>query len=492
MTARLAKALGVSKEDIEKCIEETAKSLDIDRAEVLDKIIKEFLAGKKNCITRSKIPPKPHQKRVIEYLKTHRGVIAAHQTGSGKTLMAVIASQCGLDENPKAKILMVTPKSLQENIKKELRAYGGNPNDKRYTFITLGKLRTTIEKDPTFCGENTYLIIDEAHNLRTQLRMIKGKPAALTARAAIQCAKKAWKVLLLTATPLYNKPYDVANLVAMVKGEDPLSKFKFDKLLERPSAFRSYFACIFSFHKVKKEPPDFPTFKEITKEIKMSKKYYEKYRKVEKANYYLFKAIDPWAFLTGVRQATNALSPCQKCSWAIRKIVEWNKEGKKTLVYSSFLTHGVKKLQKMLDRRKIPFVEITGKLSAKLRDEAVKEFNSPQGDNVLFITKAGGEGLDLKGVRNVILLESMWNRPNEEQVIGRAIRYKSHTHLPKNERHVDIYHLVLVKPKRPLRDKNDTTGSADEILRKLTQKKLRVNQEFLKRLEHISIEKLEC
>jgi hypothetical protein len=53
--------------------------------------------------------------------------------------------------------------------------------------------------------------------------------------------------------------------------------------------------------------------------------------------------------------------------------------------------------------------------------------------------------LDLKGVRNVIILEKGWNQASDEQVIGRAIRYRSHAALPPEQRVVDVYHLVLIK-----------------------------------------------
>ena len=143
----------------------------------------------------------------------------------------------------------------------------------------------------------------------------------------------------------------------------------------------------------------------------------------------------------------------------------------------------------MLKKKKRKFVQVTGELSMKERVNAVSQFNSIKGSNVLFITKAGGEGLDLKGVQNVILLESMWNRPNEQQIIGRAIRYKSHTHLPKDQRHVNIYHMMVIKPGTPIRKKDDRIGSADEILKALTIKKMKVNREFLRRLKKLSIER---
>jgi hypothetical protein len=62
------------------------------------------------------------------------------------------------------------------------------------------------------------------------------------------------------------------------------------------------------------------------------------------------------------------------------------------------------------------------------------------------ITQAGAEGLDIKGIREVHILEEYWNKTRKIQVIGRAVRYKSHIMLPPEERTVDIYEYIAVPP----------------------------------------------
>lgn len=444
-----------------------------------------------DCIKKSKLPLRPHQKVVVEYLMNHRGVIAAHGVGSGKTLTAVTASQCILQKHPDWKVVVVTPTSLQENFKKEIRAYGADPKDKRYIFKTMQGFANAYNKGDLVCSSKTFLIIDEAHNLRTDLvparRAAKrrgGNPPQ--AATALNCSKRAGKVLLLTATPTYNNPRDVANLVAMIKGEEPLTKNEFKGLMNSPMRFKRYFECLFSYYSVPKTK-DYPDVKEHSIKIIMDDKYWKKYRTVEAKNSHLFE--DPWRFLGGLRQATNALEPCQKCIWAVNKI----KEKQKTVLYSAFRTHGIEKIQDMLQGSRIKFVEVTGSMSMKNRANAVKEFNSAEGANVLFITKAGGEGLDLKGVRNVIILEAGWNRAGEEQVIGRAVRYRSHAHLPKKDRNVKVYHLMVIKSRKAYVGikKKDRRGSADEMLKEMIEKKIKENSDFEEQLRELSIEQLE-
>src|SRR3989304_9029210 len=173
----------------------------------------------KNCIKRSKLKLQKHQVELVNYLKTNRGVIAAFDVGTGKTLTAVTASQCFLDDNKYGKVVVVTPTSLQDNFKKELDAYGVK-DTKRYRFFTMRKFANTFTNKPFY--KNAFLIIDEAHNLRTDIKAAKSD-IITASQVAVECAKEAEKVLLMTATPLYNNPKDLLNLVAMVKGENVLS-----------------------------------------------------------------------------------------------------------------------------------------------------------------------------------------------------------------------------------------------------------------------------
>lgn len=58
---------------------------------------------------------------------------------------------------------------------------------------------------------------------------------------------------------------------------------------------------------------------------------------------------------------------------------------------------------------------------------------------VVLVSGSGSEGIDLKNVRQVHILEPWYNLNRIEQVIGRAVRNKSHCALPFKERNVEIY-----------------------------------------------------
>ncbi len=106
---------------------------------------------------------------------------------------------------------------------------------------------------------------------------------------------------------------------------------------------------------------------------------------------------------------------------------------------------GIKPVMKWLDKKNIAYAHVTGDMSISERKEAVDEYNGGE-VNVLFISKAGSEGLDLKNTKYIIIMEPAWNEGSIEQIIGRGVRYKSHESLPKSKQNVTVYKLYCVKP----------------------------------------------
>jgi hypothetical protein len=92
------------------------------------------------------------------------------------------------------------------------------------------------------------------------------------------------------------------------------------------------------------------------------------------------------------------------------------------------------------------------------KDEALKKFsneNNKYGEVVkVFIgTRTVSEGLDFKFIRQVHIMEPWYNLSRHEQIIGRAIRYKSHIDLPYEERNVEIYQYAAVMKKSKISER---------------------------------------
>jgi superfamily II DNA or RNA helicase len=98
------------------------------------------------------------------------------------------------------------------------------------------------------------------------------------------------------------------------------------------------------------------------------------------------------------------------------------------------------------------FVVLGREMSAEARERYRGIFNSRQNRNgrlirVLVGSPIMAEGVTLKNVRNVHVLEPFWNMSRVNQVIGRAVRNHSHDDLPLDERIVNVYKYAAVYPK---------------------------------------------
>lgn len=93
------------------------------------------------------------------------------------------------------------------------------------------------------------------------------------------------------------------------------------------------------------------------------------------------------------------------------------------------------------------YVEFLGGIDKKQREFILDNFNDKTNIHgnkikIILISPAGSEGISLKNVRQVHILEPYWHNVRTEQIIGRAIRDCSHADLPISERHVDVYQYI--------------------------------------------------
>ena len=443
-----------------------------------------------------------HQIRVAKHMLKHRGLLAIHGTGTGKTLTAVASINCILKNYPSMDIVIITPTSLITNFKKELDKYGldiEKPSIKnRIKFYSFKQFVIDIhsnQKNFQMC-KDSFIIIDEAHNLRNlgkREKIVPGQSAGgLTAATILQCIKAASKVLLLTATPILNRISDIDTLIAMIDGTDisPLPKKYTLEDLERK------FKCKISINPGNKTAGDFPVRIDVPLEetiFIMNDDYYQRYYDIqsEKGSEFAnrFKSN---RFLNAVRRAALSLDDekSPKVQWTFNKIKEENEQGRKSVIYTAWKESGVYHVRRLLDKNKIPYGIYTGDMTKKQKDETRDAYNNNK-INILIITRAGGEGLDLKGTNNIILMEPNWNKETDEQIIGRGIRYKSHSHLPENLRYTKVYKLYMFKPKEVYA--NDPLESADEILYDLSyEQKDPMIKSFMNSIEPFSIENVNC
>ena len=100
--------------------------------------------------------------------------------------------------------------------------------------------------------------------------------------------------------------------------------------------------------------------------------------------------------------------------------------------------------------------------------KAATDSNNSDGKNVkvILLSAAGSEGIDLKFIRQVHILEPWFNINRIEQIIGRAIRTCSHKNMPLSERNVQIFmHGTLL---------HNNTESVDLLIYRKAEAKAKV------------------
>jgi superfamily II DNA or RNA helicase len=397
-----------------------------------------------------------------------------HSVGTGKTFSAINTSQILLRRGIVDRVVVITPTSLQLNFIKQFRDYDTDlQTDTRYQYFTPQQFYLQMAKPAGArrikAGERMMLVIDEAHHYRTpifgekrvrlgRVSISGGDPPAYDritdytvsnrVRAIFRFMKSypVAKVLLLTATPFVNQLYDIENLVAFVENRPP-------RKVEEVKDMSAFPLCRFHYftNTDPKYAAEFP--RKIIRPLYyvMSKDYYRRYLEIEQGLEIPSELYRGGLnqFYNGVRRAANKLDfeVSDKLAALIDMIGRDQAADPRVriLVYSGWLETGLTAIGSALDERGIRALPITGRLSKARRDIAVQAFNGGE-INVLLISKAGGEGLDLKKTNKVYILEPTWNDASTQQIIGRAVRYRSHADLEESKRFVEIYYMLLLKP----------------------------------------------
>ncbi|MNK57192.1 RNA polymerase-associated protein RapA [compost metagenome] len=174
-----------------------------------------------------------HQREGIEFLlrpRPYRGALLADDMGLGKTRQALIAAH---EAHPRGRMLVVCPASLKLNWEREIHAVlgaqevsvlGRDEGLARWTIVNYDRLRshqTELDSEDWAC-----LILDEAHYLKNRhsqrsLLVLGGehrprKRGTLPPGRIRGLVERAERVILLTGTPITNRPLDLFALLRAI------------------------------------------------------------------------------------------------------------------------------------------------------------------------------------------------------------------------------------------------------------------------------------
>ncbi len=154
----------------------------------------------------------------FQMLKNYNGFFLADVVGTGKTIVAAMIAKRFVEENGKhTHILVIYPPAVKDNWQDTFADF----ELKKYTtFLTNGSLHKVLEGKDNYVGAEEFdlVIVDEAHSFRNdtsgrydELQRICKTPR--TGEGLIPGTQK--KVMLLSATPLNNRPEDFRNLILL-------------------------------------------------------------------------------------------------------------------------------------------------------------------------------------------------------------------------------------------------------------------------------------
>ncbi len=373
----------------------------------------------------------PHQKSLKNPLKYPHYIYWG--MGSGKTLGGIVCMQHLQDD---MKALVICDKSTVEQWCAELRrVFGCNTRD--FNKISACVQHFEYMDDPAGAEPRHFdmVIVDEAHRFRNAWEKQSARMLSWMARIK-QCPR----IIYMSGTPIVHdakieldaffEMMDRTDLGGRVNYYDPRTDEKRvcfyatvrDQLVKCPMTWAQCFHYLLN----RRQTFTLELGDEPRTRLSSSRNTYNS----------LLRSICNLPF-------PNIPNSSSKMETILQKLQD--NEEMKQVVYSSRRDTGVTGLLNIwITRAKYPksICRIDGSMSSNERSEHITRFNRCS-HGVLFITDAGGQGIDLKRVHVMHIMEPAENVQEERQIINRAVRYKAHK---DREAVVQVFRYISVFP----------------------------------------------
>lgn len=438
------------------------------------------------------------QKAVDKFFKEakHR-LLVGFPVGVGKTVVALRVTERYLKEvNPKAKILAVVPANLRfnfvENIKKFnldklIKPYVAfsfediNDNFKYYNFFIVSY--NFIAKHHSKLANKGFnlIIFDEGHYGRN--------PNTGFSNGMETLCKSIKDVLLLTASFIANRLSEFGRLLYYITLEPKflyISDIK--ELKEYKNEFKKH-VIIIAENKVNdlvKRPT--PVYHRVKIPLdKYTEQVYDYVENSDSIKSFISKIkLGKWS----TREVRNAIIMLQqvllvpeyidpqytpqkasKFGSKVHYCLDVLKRTKdiKTIVYIPFVQAGALAVNKFFRENGIKCDVFYSGLGQEERIKLVNDYENGKLD-ILILTNAGKEGLNLPSTKRVIFLGYSWNPEDLTQIIGRALRVTS------EHKTVDVYFYESVRKKLAILNKETIDGYMLDVIQKKKHLKAEVEK----------------
>ena len=406
------------------------------------------MKNKYNFNYSPKTKPFPHQVEAIEYITSRESVPLFDEQGLGKTKIVIEALCNNMEQKIIDGALIICKKHLIENWKDEIETHSylkyivlrGNPNEKGLKFmgyshfyiINYESVIGEVERLKMFLKiRKMAIVLDESHKIKN--------PNAKTTKATLDLKGLAKKRIIITGTPIANKPLDLwAQFYFLDNGDllgDNYNEFKKkysinlkgDNLTEQKERFNNLREIVLSnsIRRLKKDVLELPGKTYIEKYVQIKgqqKKIYDQLKKelyVEVTNLNGEKIIDESNELLKklLRLAQIASNPFlidraysetpAKFPLLDTLIESILKQKEKVIVWSCFVDN-IRILYKRYN--KFGSLILYGAIPIEKRNKIVKQFKNNDEFMILIANPAAArEGLTLTSANNAIYLDRNFN-----------------------------------------------------------------------------------
>ncbi|MHA1658991.1 MAG: DEAD/DEAH box helicase [Promethearchaeota archaeon] len=395
-----------------------------------------------------KTKPFPHQVETIEYITNTVSTALFDEQGLGKTKIVIEA----LCNNMKQKIidgaLIVCKKHLIENWKDEIEIHSylkyiilrGTPNEKGIKFmgyshfyiINYEGVIGEVERLKMFLKiRRMAIVLDESHKIKN--------PNAKTTKAILELKDLAKKRIIITGTPVANKPLDLWTQFYFLDNGlllgDNYRKFKKiysinlkgDNLNEQKERFNDLRKIILSnsIRRLKKDVLELPEKIYINKYVYLEgqqKKIYTQLRKelyieitnidgekiIDRSNELLKKLLRLAQIASNPFLIDKAYNETPAKFPLLDSLIESILEKKEKLIIWSCFVENIRILYKRY--KKFGSLMLYGDIPIEKRNKVVKEFKNNEKYLILIANPAAArEGLTLTSANNAIYLDRNFN-----------------------------------------------------------------------------------
>ena len=478
----------------------------------------------------------PHQERVLTYLNHVRRLLLYHGLGSGKTCTSIALAVA--NQQPDKRIVVITPASLVSNYQDELRGSCGNhvraPFD-RFWIVSKDKMYHDYkDRINVLCQElkNTVIVIDEVHRL---LSYTDGKQNRFFQKILDRVGESS-ACVFLSATPITD-PYKLVPLARFLltprefkrssladvrTSKKFFDRYSFQNTIRQEKELVDIFKNRVSYFEISQRPrvieEDVECYMEgcteqsrVYREAMGHDEEEEEGRRGGRTTTRITQE-----FLLTARQASNLVVRREgEEEEAITEVGRARERLKARgikfhtclesvtdrkgpfFVYSNFVTEsGVNAFAEYLERlyrysdvvhpRRpvVPYRSFAVLRNDDNRSAILARFNSVANRdgreiNIVIGSPSSAEGITLKKLREIHILDPHWMPTTTDQIIARGVRFQSHAQVNYNL--VRVFHYYAV-PRDP------SLLSVDLHLKHLQLDKRRWLDMFTAVLKHAAIE----